>query len=128
MKIFASSAFGISLACLSACPASAQSYELFCQTGGFSFHFDERNYNATQYVSAPGCIAGFRGGNYVSFSGYKVTVAPRHLAIEPRSNGFSWTVKMKNTFKGEDNYTIRICGSYYGKPGCANITYTVTIK
>ncbi len=106
----------------------AQGIDNRCQTSSFNFGFNNETIAVRQVVPTGGCSTGYRGGVDVSFQEITFTQRPASLVVEPRSNGFAWTLRPRAGFRGQDAYTVRVCGTARGRRGCSTIAYSVTVN
>jgi hypothetical protein len=111
----------------SATPLAAQGANNRCQTSSFYFGFEGESIAVRQVVPSGGCTTGFRGGVDVAFEEITFVQRPASLAFEPRSNGFAWRLRPRSGFRGQDSYTVRVCGTYRGRRGCTTLAYSVTV-
>jgi hypothetical protein len=127
MRTLASSVFALVL--LGATQAQAQFLDQPCNITGITFDFAlNQTHRTVQQLSGPGCSASFRGGLSASFESISVVRRARNLTVTPTSNGFGFTVAVRGGFKGQDSYTLKICGQNNGRKGCVTITYDVTVS
>jgi hypothetical protein len=100
-----------------------------CVSQGLRFQFE-----ANQTLSSPltvtdgGCTRSFTGGLSVQYESITVVQRARHLAIAPTSNGFGYTLRVLNDYRGKDSFGIRACGTSQTGKGCVTINYDVTIR
>jgi hypothetical protein len=99
-----------------------------CITAPFRFDFGSEKIRTALSMDQSDCSAGFGGGAYVKFDSLTFVRRPANLSIAPNSNGFSFTVKSRGGFRGQDQFTVRICGSNRDRAGCSEITYDVTVR
>jgi hypothetical protein len=80
-----------------------------------------------QSTPSTGCAYAFPGDAYTVYETVTVTKRPRHLAITPNSNGFGFSLRVRNGYRGPDSYTIKACGRGREGPGCITLTFDVTV-
>jgi hypothetical protein len=121
-------------ACLLAAPAMA---EAACTTQPVRFNLPENQTITTyQTVAQDGCETGFGiggdnrllGASQAAFTEIRVMERAKNLTIAPLSNGFGYSITVKNGYRGPDRYTMRACGSNINGKGCVTITYIVTVQ
>jgi hypothetical protein len=113
---------------LGATQANAQFLDQPCNITAITFDFAlNQTHRTVQRLSGQGCSASFRGGLNASFESISVVRRASNLTVAPTSNGFGFTVAVRGNFKGQDSYTLRICGQSNGRKGCVTITYDVTV-
>ncbi len=113
-----------SLLLLAAGPAAAE-----CIANGVRFEFaDNKTFHSRMTVTGKGCVRSFTGGLSVTYESITVTQRPRHMRVEPTSNGFGYTLTVLGGYKGPDRFALRTCGVGRTGRGCATIVYDVTIQ
>ncbi len=68
----------------------------------------------------------FKPGAGYAFTGTSVLREASHGSVKAFSHGY--TYKPKTGFKGQDSFSIRVCGSKGGQSGCSTLNYTATVS
>ncbi len=80
-----------------------------------------------QSLSQDGCAYAFPGDAYTIYDAVTVLRRPQHLSITPNSNGFGFSLRVRNGYRGRDSYTVRACGRGREGAGCVTLTFNVTV-
>jgi hypothetical protein len=100
-----------------------------CQiTGGFE-RLDDDNY-ATMTTGAAGCFRIFpvskaTRGRVVLKSVAIVSKPQYGSLLQPSRSSFDY--KPKAGFKGQDKFSLKVCGQHNSRAGCATVSYIVTV-
>lgn len=68
----------------------------------------------------------FKPGAGYTFTGTSVVRGASHGSVKAFSHGYTYTPK--TGFKGQDGFSIRVCGSKGGQSGCSTLNYTATVS
>jgi hypothetical protein len=100
-----------------------------CVSQGLRFQFEaNRTLASPLTVTDGGCTRTFTGGLNVRYESITIVQRARNLAIAPTSNGFGYTIKVLNNYRGKDAFGISACGTSQAGKGCVTINYDVTIQ
>jgi hypothetical protein len=111
--------------------------EAACTTQSYRFNLHEnQTVNTFQTVDQSGCETGFGAGAAGNVGGSletryeSITVLKRaqNLVIEPTSNGFGYSIKVRGGYRGKDSYAMRACGTTRLGKGCVTVNFDVTIQ
>jgi hypothetical protein len=111
--------------------------EAACNTQLYSFNLHEnQTVNTYQTVDQSGCETGFgagaqgRAGGSLETRYESITVLKRaqNLVIEPTSNGFGYSIRVRGGYRGKDNYAMRACGMTRLGKGCVTVNFDVTVQ
>jgi hypothetical protein len=93
------------------------------------FSMSQNTAVSTTAVSTRGAACGVRFTSSAVSRFDSVTVAkrPSHGALR-EVGALSYLYKPTGGFKGVDSYALRICGTDAAGPGCATITYNITVE
>jgi hypothetical protein len=97
-----------------------------CQTTPYRFHFGGDT-TANSEMDSHGCSYGFQAGGTTTFSGASVGAPPEHGTLK-QTTTFNFVYTPKAGYKGDDNYSIKVCGQSRANTGCSTINYSVTVK
>jgi hypothetical protein len=100
-----------------------------CRIIGGVFSLAQNHAVTTTGVSTRGAPCGM---NFTSpanghFDSVAVVARPSHGALR-EFGGMSYVYKPTAGFKGVDTYSLRLCGRDAAGPGCATITYNITVE
>jgi len=100
-----------------------------CRTMGVIFHLAQNQSLSTTGVSTNGSACGtyFRSSSLTQFTSASITARPGNGTLSDLG-AMRFRYKPRAGFKGVDRYTLRICGKSVAGPGCANITYNITVQ
>jgi hypothetical protein len=114
---------------LGMCVGFGSSARADCVSQGLRFQFeDNRTLASLLTVTDGGCTRSFTGGLNVQYESITIVQRARNLAIAPTSNGFGYTLRVLNNYRGKDSFGIRACGTSQTGKGCVTINYDVTIR
>jgi hypothetical protein len=119
-----------------------------CFANGLNFSLPaNQTLDLSQTITGGGCPNGFpvgiawtghitsttaqtRGSSLGStvFESFTVLRRPNNLTIQPHANASGYAVAVRGQYKGKDAYTIRACGSEYGRKGCVTVNFDVTVQ
>ncbi len=111
--------------------------EAACTTQSYRFNLHEnQTVNTYQTVDQSGCDTGFGAGAQGNVGGSletryeSITLLKRaqNLVIEPTSNGFGYSIKVRGGYRGKDSYAMRACGTTRLGKGCVTVNFDVTIQ
>jgi hypothetical protein len=111
--------------------------EAACTTQAYNFNlYENQTINTYQTVDQSGCETGFgagalgRAGGLLETRYESITVLKRaqNLVIEPTSNGFGYSVKVRGGYRGKDSYAMRACGMTRLGKGCVTVNFDVTVQ
>jgi len=100
-----------------------------CQIVAGRFNLSQNESVTTTGVSTKGAACGMKFTSFGMSRFDSVTVAkrPSHGALR-EVGGLSYLYKPATGFKGIDAYSLRLCGRNVVGPGCATITYNITVQ
>jgi hypothetical protein len=74
-----------------------------CVAGAWTGRLNENsNVRTTLLVTDGFCSFTFRGGLNVTYDALTIVRRPQHMSITPGSNGFSFTLRVRNRYTGPD--------------------------
>jgi hypothetical protein len=100
-----------------------------CRIIGGHFSLAQNHAVTTTGVSTKGagCGMNFSSPANGRFDSIAVMVRPSHGALR-EFGAMSYVYKPTAGFKGVDTYSLRLCGRDAAGPGCATITYNITVE
>ncbi len=72
------------------------------------------------------CGSLFGSSGAISYKRLYQVSAPAHGSVAMRHGGY-FKYSPKAGYRGDDSFTLRICGNSNGKDGCANLKFNVTV-
>ncbi len=78
----------------------------------------------TDAGKACGSLFGSTGA--ISYKRLYQASPPQHGSVSLRHGGY-FNYSPKAGYRGDDNFTLRICGNSNGRDGCANLKFNVTV-
>ena len=95
--------------------------------GGFRLAQNE-SLSATGLLShGRSCILNFRSYSTAQFTSGSIVSRPSNGTLS-QVGALLFRYAPKSGFKGVDQYALRVCGIGSGGPGCATITYNMTVE
>jgi Bacterial Ig domain len=67
-----------------------------------------------------------RASGRLVFTGVSILSKPNHGTLSQGTNSVTYTPAA--AFKGQDSYTLKVCGETSGGKGCSTITYDTTVQ
>jgi hypothetical protein len=102
-----------------------------CQVAGGPERLDGDKYvAATMTTGAAGCFRIFHIGKAIKhgivLKGVVIVDQPQNGSlIQPSKSSFDY--KPKAGFKGQDKFSLKICGQENGRSGCVTVGYGITV-
>jgi hypothetical protein len=98
-----------------------------CRIIGGIFSLAQNNSVTTTVVSTKGAACGMKFTSPANghFDSIAVVTRPGHGALR---GGMSYVYKPSAGFKGIDTCALRLCGRDAAGPGCATVTYKITVE
>jgi hypothetical protein len=116
------------LACIAVFPTAMEA-EAGCVSSRWRSSFEQNStVQVVQTVTDRGCRFSFGGGLSTTYESITVVERPRHMTVDPLSNGFGLRLLVQGGYKGPDRYAVRVCGTSRTGKGCTTVAYNVTIK
>jgi Bacterial Ig domain len=72
------------------------------------------------------CGSLFGSSGAISYKRLYQVTPPQHGSVSLRHGGY-FTYTPKAGYRGDDNFTLRICGNANGKDACANLKFNTTV-
>jgi hypothetical protein len=109
-----------------ACVGTSHAAQICDRRGGYHLSYDG---NFPMFIRThPGttCEATFSNvsGSNLTFKRLLLVTAPARGKINLREGGYY----IYAGYRGQDTFTLRVCGTENNKPGCATLNYSVTIE
>ena len=100
-----------------------------CRVIGGRFSLAQNHSVTSTGVSTKGAPCGVKFASPTSghFDSIKVVAKPSHGALR-EFGGMSYVYKPAAGFKGVDTWSLRLCGRDDAGPGCATVTYNITVE
>lgn len=95
---------------------------------GYPFFLDQNDtvtYNPL--TDAKGCNIYFRAGGAVEFTSASI-VSPAKNGKFTQTGAFNFQYAPKVGFKGQDTYSVKVCGKTLAGSGCSTINYQTTVE
>ena len=112
-----------------ACVSTSHAAQICDRRGGYHLSYDG---NFPMYIrtrSGATCEATFSGvgRSNLTFKRLSLVTPPARGKINLREGGY-YIYSAPAGYKGQDTFTLRVCGSEDNKPGCATLNYEVTVE
>ena len=100
-----------------------------CSRIGVRFHFSQNESVATNGTSTRGsaCTHRFWVSGTSHYTSGAIASAPAHGKLS-QSGMLSFRYQPSPGFKGDDRYSLKICGTDGGGSGCVTVTYNITVE
>jgi hypothetical protein len=100
-----------------------------CRIIGGSFRLAQNeSVSATGVLSrGKSCMLNFRSHSIAQFTSGSIVSRPGNGTLT-QVGALLFRYAPRSGFKGVDRYALRVCGNGSGGPGCATITYSMTVE
>lgn len=100
-----------------------------CRIIGGSFRLAQNESLSTTGVLSHGrsCMMNFRSYSTAQLTSGSIVSRPSNGTLT-QVGALLFRYAPKSGFKGVDQYALRVCGNGSGGPGCATITYNLTVE
>jgi hypothetical protein len=110
------------LACTVASSAFAD-----CNTAPFRFFPAQNDHVSTSVTTTGACTHGFSAGGTSAFTQASIAGKPSHGTLTQVAP-FRFTYQPAKSYKGQDSYSVKICGNSNAGSGCSTITYNADVQ